>query len=363
VVLSDGRNYTDGDPTTGTSCPPTHVRRADTVSAIPGLHTAADSVYTVSIGDATTCGVTHDQLCPADNCNPNELDEYLLMDIVKGPPGDHTNAEDASTLPDIYYDLSQELIDICVSFSGHKYNDLGCDGPQAAAADPPLAGVDIVLLQGSTEVDRTASGTDGAYSFTNQQPQTYLICEDLSAFPGRTQSYPVSGGGTASHPPCGLCYERTLSTPGGSEGGLDFYNCPPATATPTPTSTETPVPPSATPTDTPVPPSATPTATPTSTLTPTRTYTPEATNTPRRHENTDTPTPRPTVTVTPLSQVSPAAVTPRATGTPRHEAEALPHAGSGGGNGPAGATAAGLVAVILSGMVLLEGMRLLRKRE
>jgi hypothetical protein len=41
----------------------------------------------------------------------------------------------------------------------------------------------------------------------------------------------------------------------------------------------------------------------------------------------------------------------------------LPHAGSGGGGQPAGPATAGLIALILSGMALLEGMRLLRKRE
>jgi hypothetical protein len=41
----------------------------------------------------------------------------------------------------------------------------------------------------------------------------------------------------------------------------------------------------------------------------------------------------------------------------------LPHAGSGGGGQTAGAATAGLVALILSGMTLLEGIRLLRKRE
>ncbi len=35
------------------------------------------------------------------------------MDIAEGPPGDYTNVEDASTLPDIYGDISQEVINIC----------------------------------------------------------------------------------------------------------------------------------------------------------------------------------------------------------------------------------------------------------
>ncbi len=113
----------------GTTCPATHTRRTNTVNAIPGLHAAADTVYTIGLGDETTCGSTHDQLCAPENCNPNELDHYLLVDIAEGPPGDYTNVEDASTLPDIYGDISQEVINICVNFSGHKYDDLACDGP------------------------------------------------------------------------------------------------------------------------------------------------------------------------------------------------------------------------------------------
>ena len=84
VLLSDGRNYANGDLWYGTTCDTTHTRRQNTVDAIPNLHAAADTVYTISIGDATTCGPTHDQLCPADSCNPSELDEYLLVDIVGG---------------------------------------------------------------------------------------------------------------------------------------------------------------------------------------------------------------------------------------------------------------------------------------
>jgi len=113
VLLSDGRNYTDGDDTYGTDCPATHGRRTNTVNAIPGLHVAADTVYTISLGDETTCGTSHTQLCAPENCNPSELDHYLLVDIAEGPPGDYTNVEDASTLPDIYGDISQEVINIC----------------------------------------------------------------------------------------------------------------------------------------------------------------------------------------------------------------------------------------------------------
>ena len=122
VLLSDGRNYMNGDPTYGTFCPATHQRRANTVAAIPALHLATNSVYTVGIGDDTTCGVVHDQICPPENCNPNELDPYLLMDIAESP-GDYTNVPDASDLPDIYAAISQEVVNICVNLSAT--NEMG----------------------------------------------------------------------------------------------------------------------------------------------------------------------------------------------------------------------------------------------
>ena len=266
VLLSDGRNYADGDPVTGTTCPATHTRRTNTVNAIPGLHAAADTVYTVGLGDETTCGPTSDQLCAPENCNPNELDHYLLVDIAEGPPGDYTNVEDASTLPDIYGDISQEVVNICVNFSGHKYDDLACDG--TGGSNSPLAGVDIVLLQDSTEVDRDTTDQSGAYIFVNELPGTYIICEDLTTA-GRMQTSPTSGSGTITDPNYGVCYQRTLTTAGGSVGDLDFYNCIPPTPTPTPTPTFTPTPTS----------TFTPTPTKTFTPTPTKTFTPTPTKT------------------------------------------------------------------------------------
>ena len=137
-----------------------------------------------------------------------------------------------------------------------------------------------------------------------------------------------------------------------------------AIATPTPTPTGTPT---STPTGTQTPrstdtPTATFTATATSEATHTRTPHPTHTRTPRDDE-TNTPTARPTSTSTPPSQVSPAAVTPRGTTTPLRQAEALPHAGDGGGERGPGATAAGLVALLLSGIALIEGVRLLRNER
>jgi len=263
VLLSDGRNFdsTESNPWPPDNCPLTHQRRANTVAAIPALHAAADTVYTVGVGD---------EFGPPESCDDKELDETLLQDIAEGPPGDYTRVTDASTLPDIYGEISEEVINICVNFSGHKYDDLKCDGPGGPAGDTPLAGIDIVLIQGSTEKDRATTDPTGAFKFVNALPGSYLICEDLTAT-GRIQTSPTLGSGTVSHPPYGVCYERSLSEPGGSLNGLDFYNCVPPTPTPTPTPTNTPTP---TPTNT-----FTPTPTNTFTPTPTNTFTPTPTKT------------------------------------------------------------------------------------
>jgi hypothetical protein len=298
VLLSDGRNYVNGDPQSGTNCPPTHQRRADTVNAIPNLHAAADTVYTVGIGSQTD---------GPNSCNPDELDQDLLGDIAEGPPGDYTWVIDASTLPDIYSGISQDVINICVGFSGHKYNDVACDG--TGGSNPPLSGVTMRLLDAQgNQVGQTTTNANGVYSFANVLSGTYAICEDLTTSGGRTQSYPTSGTGqTGTHSPYGVCYERTLSA-GGHVGDLDFYNCPPPTATPTATDTATP-----TPTDT-----ATPTPTDTATPTPTRTFTPTPTFTPVPPTATFTPTPTntPTPTFTPVPPTATFTPTPTNTPTP-----------------------------------------------
>ena len=268
VLLSDGRNWSNSD--SSGSCPISQQRRQDTLNDIPALHAAADTVYTVGVGS---------QIGTANSCNSSELDEALLQAIAEGPPGDYTHVTDASTLPDIYSGISQDVVNICANFSGHKYDDLACDGP--AGDNPPLSGVDIKLLDAQgTPVAQTSTDADGVYSFDNVPQGSYSICEDLSALPGGTQqSYPISGSAqTGTHSPYGVCYERTLAG-GQSESDLDFYNCPPPAVTPTPCDTNTPVPPTATPanTDTPVPPTATPANTDTPvppTATPANTDTP-----------------------------------------------------------------------------------------
>ena len=187
VLLSDGRNYATGDPTTGTNCPQRIGRRTATVNAIPALHAAADTVYAVGIGSQTG---------GANDCNPNDLDQDLLTQIVEGPPGDHSQVIDASTLPDIYDEIAQDVVNICVGFSGHKYNDLACDGTDGS--NPPLSGIGIKLLQlpAGTVVGQQTTDSNGVYSFANVLPGTYAICEDLTSSGGRAQSYPSRGSGT-----------------------------------------------------------------------------------------------------------------------------------------------------------------------
>ncbi len=310
VLLSDGRNYADGDPTTGTTCGPTHQRRLDTENAIPGLDAAADTVYTIGIG-SPTCGAYH-LPCDPMSCDPNELDTSLLTDIAKGPPGDSTIAQDAYTLPDIYGEISQEMVNICVNFTGHKYDDLACDG--TAGSNPPLGGVNMVLLQGGSIVGQKTTDQGGAYIFVDEAPGTYTICEDLSS--DRVETVPLSGSGTVSQPPYGVCYERTLLTAGGIESGLDFYNCVPPTPTPTPTPTSTFTP---TPTSTFT---STPTATSTSTPTRTPTQTSTATRTPTSTW-TSTPTSTPTIShqgVGGIVRLPPAAIAAESASDPQPSA-------------------------------------------
>jgi hypothetical protein len=343
VLLSDGRNW-DNDDSSG-NCPLSQQRRQDTVNDIPALHAAADTVYAVGVGSQTG---------PANSCDFHELDEGLLQAIAEGPPGDYTHVVDASTLPDIYSGISQDVINICAGFSGHKYNDLACDGQPGS--NPPLSDVSIKLLNAQgAPVAQTTTDADGVYSFANVQEGSYSICEDLSALPGRTQSYPTSGiGQTGTHSPYGVCYERTLVA-GNSESNLDFYNCPPATATPvpsTPTTTNTPVPSTPTSTNTPAP------STPTTTNTPAPTATEEhhrATRTPTETKTAPTVVP-PTASPAPLGQVAPAVITRQ----PPSVAEALPHAGVGESEGRSWLwmTIAGALASLAGTVLLLGGLRL-----
>jgi hypothetical protein len=100
VLLSDGRNYWNGDPRTGTTCNATHTRRTNTVAAIGPLHAAADTVYTIGLGNQTGTW---------DSCNPWELDTDLLTQIAEGPPGDYTQVIDASTLPAVFQAIAWKI--------------------------------------------------------------------------------------------------------------------------------------------------------------------------------------------------------------------------------------------------------------
>jgi len=109
VLLSDGRNWATGDPTSGTHCDATHQRRANTVAAIDGLLDEADAVHTIGIGDDATCGPAHDEYCPWNSCDPQELDRDLLVAIVGDSQGAYWNVKDASDLPGTFQIIAWEI--------------------------------------------------------------------------------------------------------------------------------------------------------------------------------------------------------------------------------------------------------------
>jgi hypothetical protein len=196
VLLSDGRNYADGDDTYGTDCPATHGRRTNTVNAIPGLHAAADTVYTISLGDETTCGVTHTQLCAPENCNPSELDHYLLVDIAEGPPGDYTNVEDASTLPDIYGDISQEVINICPPTTATA------TPTKTSTATPTKTPTATPTKTSTATPTKTATPTNTATATpinTATPTNTNTPTPTNTNTPAPTESPPDGGGGGGGH--------------------------------------------------------------------------------------------------------------------------------------------------------------------
>jgi protocatechuate 3,4-dioxygenase beta subunit len=76
-------------------------------------------------------------------------------------------------------------------FSGMKFEDLNGNGTKDAG-EPGLSGWTIRLMNGTTEVVSTQTGTGGAYSFTGIAPGSYTVEE--AAQPGWNQSHPASPG-------------------------------------------------------------------------------------------------------------------------------------------------------------------------
>jgi Mg-chelatase subunit ChlD len=84
ILLTDGRNWGNSDEETAT-------RRANTITQIPALQAAADTIYSIGIG--TEGGAVG---------TDSELDKPLLQQIAKGPPGRYINVSMASELLDIF---------------------------------------------------------------------------------------------------------------------------------------------------------------------------------------------------------------------------------------------------------------------
>ena len=81
--------------------------------------------------------------------------------------------------------------------SGFVYFDADDDGV-FDAGETPISAVDIVLLQGGTEIDRTTTDASGAYAFTDLDPDTYTVQEEQPSEFGDGQETVGGGIGTVS---------------------------------------------------------------------------------------------------------------------------------------------------------------------
>jgi len=293
--------------------------------------------------------------------------------------------QDGSTFT-VCTDLDSPLSDtghtsakICVDDdSDHPVDCLGSSGPLGSSPLPPAG-------SGEEPANKYEYRIESPPEFTGSGPTAGLGCYSVSVSSGdwnyryvtlhfNEGSYSIEGFADFFCPgptptPTNTPVPPT-DTPTPTNTPVPPTDTPTPTNTPvpptdTPTPTNTPVPPTdtPTPTNTPVPPTDTPTATPTGTLTPqptdTPTATPTKTKTPRDDE-TDTPTPTSTatsVTVTPTpTRIS--AVVP-ATAVPPRPAEALPKAGLGSSEEhPNGGAIIGVVTSVLGLLLVLGGLRL-----
>lgn len=76
------------------------------------------------------------------------------------------------------------------SISGTKFEDVNGDGQREMGVDVPFDGVTILLTGtddfGNPVSDNTVTGPNGEYSFTQLNPGTYTVAEDLNSLPGLT---------------------------------------------------------------------------------------------------------------------------------------------------------------------------------
>lgn len=95
--------------------------------------------------------------------------------------------------------------------SGHKYEDLDCDGGKDAQ-EPPVEGVTIELWQDGVKVGETVTGEDGGYIFDDLLDGVYTVKEVLPE-----GWYPTG--------PAGGVYDGIEVGTGDSVENLDFLNC------------------------------------------------------------------------------------------------------------------------------------------
>jgi len=148
------------------------------------------------------------------NADTNGQAEFCYTGTAIGPD---TIKASVGTVADTAAEIWVELADL----AGHKFDDV--EGNGMGGADLPLGGIDIVLLDDVTDAElrRTTTGLDGSYAFVDVEPGDYAVCEDLSALPGRRQTFPP--GGPIVHPIYGICYNLTVAF-NQDISNLDFYN-------------------------------------------------------------------------------------------------------------------------------------------
>ena len=193
----------------------------------------------------------------------------------------------------------------------------GCTGSPCGTSLPsPDAGGNIAMAAGAGKVALVSNST----LLSGACPLGGTVVDFIGY--GAANCYETSPAATLSNTTAGLranggCVDTgnnssdiSSGTPNPRNTSSPFNNCNPPTATPSPTHTNTPVPPTDTPTDTPVPPTDTPTNTPVPpTDTPTNTPMPPTdtpTNTPVPPTDTPTNTPTNTPTRTPTPTNTPA---------------------------------------------------------
>ena len=107
------------------------------------------------------------------------------------------------------------------TISGLKYKDLNVDGTRDLPGDGPLAGFTIQLKKGGNVQSSTITDANGAFSFSNIDPGTYVLHEVSTT--GWIQTDPASNGDITVTVPLGA---TSVTTYGNPASPIQFGNSP-----------------------------------------------------------------------------------------------------------------------------------------